>query len=115
MHEGRSTVMYLRDIIEAMDDIETFVEGMTLDGFKEDRRTFHACVRAIEIMGEAVKNLPEDLKDEHDDVPWRVVAGMRDKVVHAYFGVSHEIIWTTIRTDFPDFRSSVEDILSELG
>jgi uncharacterized protein with HEPN domain len=107
--------MYLRDIIEAMDDIESFVEGMSFEEFKDDKRTFQACVRSIEIMGEAVKNLPEDLKDEHDDVPWRVVAGMRDKVIHAYFGVSHEIIWTTIRTDFPDFRLSIEGILAELG
>ena len=114
MPEVRGTVMYLRDINEAMDDIESFVDGMTFDEFKEDKRTFLACVRSIEIMGEAVKNLPEDLKDEHDDVPWRVVAGMRDKVIHAYFGVSHEIIWTTIRTDFPGFRLSIEGILSEL-
>ena len=114
MHEGRGTVMYLQDIIEAMDDIESFVKGMTFEEFKEDKRTFAACVRNLEIIGEAVKNLPEDLKDEHDDVPWRVVAGMRDKVIHAYFGVSHEIIWTTIRTDFPGFRLSIEGILPDL-
>jgi len=114
MPEGRGTVMYLRDIIEAMDDIESFVEGMTFDEFKDDKRTFAACVRNLEIMGEAVKNLPEDLKDGHANVPWRVVTGMRDKVIDAYFGVSHEIIWTTIREDFPGFRMSIEDILSEL-
>ncbi len=114
MPEDRGTVMFLRDIIEAMDDIESFVEGMTFDGFKEDKRTFHACVRNLEIMGEAVKNLPEGLKNEHDDVPWREVAGMRDKVVHAYFGVSHEIIWKTIHTRFKEFRVSIECILSEL-
>jgi uncharacterized protein with HEPN domain len=88
MPEGRGTAMYLRDILEAMDDIGSFVVGMTFPEFREDRRTFHACVRNIEIMGEAVRNLPEVLKEEHDDVPWREVAGMRDKVVHAYFGVS---------------------------
>ena len=114
MPEDRGTVMFLRDIIEAMDDIESFVEGMTFDGFKEDKRTFHACVRNLEIMGEAVKNLPEGLKNEHDDVPWREVAGMRDKVVHAYFGVSHEIIWKTIHTRFKEFRLSIEGILSGL-
>ena len=114
MHEGRGTTMYLRDIIDAMDDIESFVEGMSFDEFKEDKKTFHACVRNLEIMGEAVKNLPEYLKDEHDDVPWREVAGMRDKVVHAYFGVSHEIIWKTIHTRFEEFRDSIEGILSEL-
>lgn len=114
MPDGRGTVMYLRDIIEAMDDIESFVEGMTFDEFKEEKRTFAACVRNLEIMGEAVKNLPEDLKNEHDDVQWREVAGMRDKVIHAYFGVSHEIIWTTIRADFPGFRTSIGGILSEL-
>lgn len=114
MPEGRGTVMYMRDIIEAMDDIISFVEGMTFDEFKDDRKTFAACVRNMEIMGEAVKNLPENLKDEHDDVPWREVAGMRDKLAHAYFGVSHEIIWKTIHTRFPQFRESIEGILSEL-
>ncbi len=114
MPEGRGTVMYLRDIIEAMDDIESFVKGMTFDEFKGDKRTFAACVRNLEIMGEAVKNLPENLKDEHDDVPWREVAGMCDKVIHAYFGVSHEIIWKTIHTRFEEFRESIEGILSEL-
>ena len=114
MHEGRSMAMYLRDIIEAIDDIESFVKGMTFDAFKRDKKTFAACVRNIEIMGEAVKNLPEDLKDEHDDVPWREVAGMRDKVVHAYFGVSHEIVWKTIHTRFPEFRERIKGILTEL-
>ncbi len=115
MPEGRGTDMYLRDIIEAMDDIESFVEGMSFDEFREDKKTFHACVRNLEIMGEAVKNLPEDLKDEHDDVPWREIAGMRDKVIHAHFGVSHEIIWKTIHTRFKGFRKSIDVILSELG
>jgi uncharacterized protein with HEPN domain len=114
MPEGRGTVMYLRDILGAMDEIERFVEGMTLEEFREDRRTFHACVRNLEIMGEAVKNLPEDLRDEHDDVPWREVAGMRDKVAHAYFGVSHEIVWKTIKTRFGEFRESIGGILSNL-
>ena len=115
MPEGRGTRMYLQDILEAMDDIESFVEGMSFEEFKADRRTFHACVRSIEIMGEAVKNLPDALRDEHDEVPWREVAGMRDKVVHAYFGVSHEIIWKTIHSRFPGFREDIEGILAGIG
>jgi uncharacterized protein with HEPN domain len=107
--------MYLQDIIEAMDDIESFVKGMSFEEFKEDKRTFLACVRSIEIIGEAVKNLPDALRDDHDGVPWREVAGMRDKVIHAYFGVSHEIIWKTIHTRFPEFRESIEGILAELA
>lgn len=114
MPEGRGTRMYLQDILEAMEDIESFVEGLSFEEFKEDKRTFQACVRSIEIMGEAVKNLPETLRDEHDDVPWREVAGMRDKVIHAYFGVSREMIWKTIQTRFPLFRESIEGILAEL-
>jgi uncharacterized protein with HEPN domain len=115
MPEERGTKMYLQDIIEAMEDIETFVEGMSFEEFKADKRTFLACVRSIEIMGEAVKNLPDSLRDEHDDVPWREVAGMRDKVIHAYFGVSHEIIWKTIHTRFQEFRASIDGILAELS
>ncbi len=115
MLEGRGTRMYLQDILDSMDAIESYVSGMSYEDFKNDRRTYDAVVRNLEIMGEAVKNLPDDLRDEHDDVPWHKVTGMRDKVIHAYHGVSHEIIWTTIRVNFPGFRMSIEGILAELG
>ena len=114
MPEGRGTKMYLEDILDSMDAIVSFVEGMSYEDFKGDRRTYDAVIRNLEIMGEAVKNLPDDLREEHDDVPWNKVTGMRDKVIHAYFGVSHEIIWTTIKTNFPGFRLSIEGILLEL-
>jgi len=107
--------MYLQDILDAMDDIESYVMGMTFEEFETDKKTFDAVVRNLGVMGEAVKNLPGELKRDHPDVPWRDVAGMRDKVIHAYFGVSQQIIWHTIHADFPSFRVSLERIQSELG
>lgn len=114
MRERRGAAMHLRDILDAMDAIESYVKGMTFEQFSTDRRTFDAVVRNLEVMGEAVKNLPQDLREGHPEVPWREVAGMRDKVAHAYFGVSHEIIWRTIRTRFGAFRKSIEGCLSGL-
>lgn len=106
--------MYLQDILDAMNDILSYVEGMTSQEFEADKRTFDAVVRNLGIMGEAVKNLPGDLKKDNPGVPWRDIAGMRDKVIHAYFGVSHQIIWHTIHEDFPTLRASVERIKSQL-
>jgi len=114
MHEGRGADMFLQDILDAIDAIGSFVEDMTFDEFQTDKRTIDAVVRNFGIIGEAVKNLPEDLRVENPDIPWRDVAGMRDKVIHVYFGVDLEIIWWTIKSRFPTFRDGIERVLSEL-
>lgn len=71
-------------------------------------------IRNLEIIGEAVKNLPEDFREAHPEVEWRAVAGMRDKLIHHYFGVDMGIIWETARTDLPLFRKQIEEILREI-
>ena len=84
---------YLRDILDAIDDIESFVGEMTYEEFVKDRKTMNAVVRSIEIIGEASKNIPETIKAKYTEIPWKQMAGMRDKLIHAYFGVDVETLW----------------------
>ena len=100
--EDRDPVDFLRDILDSIDKIDSFIEGFEFDEFAEDYKTVYAVIRAIEIIGEATKNLPESLKKEHSEVPWRKMTGARDKMIHGYFGVDLEVVWSTIkRTSLP--------------
>jgi len=76
---------YVEDIIKAMDDALTFIEGMNYKDFLNDRKTVYAVIRALEIIGEATKNIPSAVKDRYRAIPWKDMAGMRDKMIHGYF------------------------------
>ncbi len=105
---------YFQDIIEAMENALIFVEGMDFEKFKEDKKTIYAVSRAIEIIGEAVKNIPENIKKHYLDIPWRSIAGMRDKLIHAYFGVNLKMVWQVVKKDIPELKSKFENILKNL-
>jgi len=86
---------YIQDIIEAIDKLMKFVKGMSYDEFVQDDKTIFAVVRAIEIIGEAVKNIPEEVRGSYPEIPWKDMAGMRDKLIHSYFGIRLERVWET--------------------
>lgn len=85
--------LYLTHIIESIELAMSYVAGLDLSEFAEDQATQDAVVRRIEIIGEAVKNLPPHLRSAHPDIPWTSIAGMRDKVIHDYMGVDYELVW----------------------
>jgi len=110
----RNHKLYLKDILEAMEAVEGFVEGMEFKKFQRDDKTSSAVIRKFEIIGEAAKNIPETIKQKHSIVPWREMAGMRDKLIYFYFGIKYELVWRTIKDVIPQIRPSIRKILEEL-
>ncbi len=111
---GRSTVDYIQDIIDSIDAIFEFIGTAGYDEFIIDRKTVYATVRAIQVIGEAAKKVPDDIRDRYREVPWRNMAGMRDKVTHEYFGVQMKILWNTVKVDLPPLKNTMLQILREL-
>lgn len=111
----RKPSIYLRDILEAMEAIERFVEGVDFNGFKSDDMRVSAVIRKFEIIGEAAKNVPENIKQKYSSIPWKDMAAMRDKLIHFYFGIKYEIVWNTIKDVIPQIRPLIREVLKNLG
>ena len=106
--------MYCLHIREAIQRVFAYTtEGK--DAFLGDPKTQDAVVRNLEVIGEAAKNVSEGLKATHPDIPWKRIAGMRDKMIHAYFGVDLRLVWEVVERDLPELRRTVDSILRELG
>jgi uncharacterized protein with HEPN domain len=100
----------IQDILEAIDKIERYVSRLSFEQFQADPKTVDAVVRNLEVIGEAVRHLSSDLKDLPADVPWTDIAGMRNILIHEYFGVDLRIIWQTITNDLPELRGQLRRI-----
>ncbi|MBI5400194.1 DUF86 domain-containing protein [Candidatus Saganbacteria bacterium] len=105
---------YIRDIANAVDQAQRFTEGLSYDAFREDIKTAFAVVRALEVVGEAAKNVPGFVKEQYPEVPWKEMSGMRDKLIHEYFGVKYEVVWDTVKRELPDLKLKFAKILKEL-
>ena len=110
----RNYRLYLKDIFEAMDATQAFVEGMDFDTFVADDKTASAVVRKLEIIGEATKNVPETIRQQYPQVPWRDMAGMRDRIIHRYFAVNYVLVWDTVRDHIPPLQPIIKQILKDL-
>jgi len=104
---------YLQDILETIESCERFIEGMDFDQFVYDEKTIFAVNHALEIIGEATKHIPEEVRKEYPFVPWRKMAGIRDVIIHAYFGVNLNIIWNTANERCPELKRDIQKILEE--
>jgi uncharacterized protein with HEPN domain len=113
MMPRRESRDYLQDILETMDKVERFIGGMTFEQFLADDRTSFAVVRALEIIGEATKHIPASVRRRHPKVTWTSMAGMRDKLIHGYFGVDLEIAWKTATRLIPELRPLIAQVLRE--
>ncbi len=105
---------YIDDMTTAMDKAMNFIENMSYEDFLHDDRTIFAVVRALEIIGEAAKNIPNNIRDVYPEIPWRDMSGMRDKVIHEYFGVNLKIVWKTVKDSIPKLRPMFGKILKDL-
>ena len=111
---SRDIALYVKDILENMCDAEEFVQGLSYDQFAADKKTLNAVVRALEIVGEAAKNVPDSVRLRHPAVPWKEMAGMRDKAIHFYFGVDREAVWFAVKERIPTVKPMIEQVLRDL-
>jgi uncharacterized protein with HEPN domain len=109
----RDIGLFVKDIVSAMDAIENFVKGMTLEDIEKDDKTSSAVIQKFEIIGEAAKHIPDILRGKHPEIPWKRMSGMRDRLVHAYFGIDYKLVWDAIKTEIPNLKPKMQKILAE--
>jgi uncharacterized protein with HEPN domain len=102
--------LYLDDIRECIRKIESFSDGLNFSRFSKDEKTVDAVIRNLEIIGEAVKKIPIDIKKKNPDVEWKKIAGLRDILIHEYAGINMKIIWDVVRNKVPELKKSIQNI-----
>lgn len=105
--------VYLDDIVEAAARISDYIRGLDIEGLKNDRKTLDAIVRNLEVIGEATKGIPDEVRSRYPDIEWKKIAGLRDILIHQYFGIDVNIVWDVIKNKLPLFERQVKSILSE--
>jgi uncharacterized protein with HEPN domain len=106
---------YLRDLLDAIEKVQSFIKGLEFEDFKKDDKAKFAVIRGLEIIGEATKHISEEVRIKHPEVPWKDMAGMRDVLIHDYFGIDEETVWITVKEKIPQLKPAIEKILSKLN
>jgi len=109
----REFLDFIEDILDAMDKAEAMLSDIDFETFKENYQINFAVVRAMEIIGEATKRLPESFRNKYPEIPWKDMAGMRDRIIHGYDAVNLEIVWATVKTRIPELKPKIQRILAE--
>jgi uncharacterized protein with HEPN domain len=109
---NRIIIDYLNDIFDSILKIKSFLENENYTTFQKDIKTQYAVIRALEIIGEASKKIPKDLRDNYSWIPWRFMTGMRDKLIHDYFGVDIQVVWKTATEDILKLEKDIKQIIS---
>ena len=110
----RDYQLFIKDIIAAMEAIEEFVGDMTLEELKADEKTSSAVIRKFEIIGEAAKHIPPKIRDKYKDIRWKSMAGMRDRLIHAYFGIDYNLVWSAMKTEIPNLKTKLRKVISDM-
>ena len=105
---------FVKDILDCIEKIQSFVGDMDYDQFKENDMVSSAVIIKLEIIGEATKNLPDFIREKYPEIPWKDMARMRDKIIHFYFGVDYEIVWKVIKERLPELKTKIEKVFEEL-
>ena len=110
----RNVQLFIQDILDYIERINEYVEGYDQKHFVIDKKTCDSVLRCLEVIGEAAKNIPDDIRVQYPSVPWREMAGMRDKVIHGYFVVDFEMVWLVIIEDLPLIKPTIKNMLEEM-
>ena len=106
----RDINLFIQDILDNIKDIESFSKGLTKEGFGKDKLKQNAIIRSLEVIGEAAKNIPNSYREKHPEIPFKKIAGFRDVLSHAYFGVSMDRVWNIIEIDLPKLKEEINRI-----
>jgi len=101
---------YLQHTLDSIKRIKQYTKNMDKPEFIENELVRDGVVRNIEIIGEAAKNLPKNFKEKHPEIPWKDIIGMRDRIVHFYFGLDFELVWSTVKTDIPELEKQISKL-----
>jgi uncharacterized protein with HEPN domain len=112
---SRDVRLFLQDMLTSCDRVLRYTEGMNRDVFFADTLVFDATMRNIEILGEACKQIPPDLREQYPAIPWRKISGLRDIVIHHYFGIDENIVWDVIRHQIPHLRVQLAHVLHTIN
>ncbi|HLT24522.1 MAG TPA: DUF86 domain-containing protein [Ignavibacteria bacterium] len=111
----REWKLYIKDIVECINKINDYIGKMSKEEFLNDDKTFDAVMRNLEIIGEAVKLIPSSVKEEYGSIEWKKIAGLRDIIIHGYFGINADLIWNVITEKIPELKSKIDIVAGELG
>jgi uncharacterized protein with HEPN domain len=111
----RNTTAFLQDIIEAIRRIQSYTQDLSYDDFTKDNKSQDAVVWNIEIIGEAVKNIPDSVRNEYPTIRWKQIAGTRDRLIHGYFGINLDIVWNIVKQELPSFLISIQEVLKKIA
>ncbi len=107
---SRNLKLYLVDILNSIDNIQSDTTNISYEEFVQDRRTKDAVILNLLIIGEATKQIPQDIRDQHPEIQWKQIAGMRDMIAHAYFSINNKIVWNIIENDLDFLKTCIKNI-----
>jgi len=110
----KSNLVFIKHILDEISFLEKETDGLTFEDFIENEVLKRACARSLEIIGEAVKNISDDFKENYKNIEWRKIAGLRDKIIHFYFGINWDIVWDVIDSKIVELKHELENIITDI-
>ena len=113
MNQKRTFLHHLSDISDSISKIKSFIQGIKYEQFIDDDKTQYAVIRALEIIGEATKQIPDEVRSQYSNAPWQEIIKMRDKLIHHYYGIDLEVVCNTVNEDLGDLEKTIQDLISK--